>query len=458
MVAQGVAVVAVVLVGLDAFVYLSLRERSLDDLERLLDRRAVLAEELAPELTPELLVDRLEGSGVRVRNREPSGGDARSDSNDVGIPEGTPVPAGSAPGRELSRFVTLPTGEAVELYVSRDGVDETLRRLLWPAALGTVAGIALAAVLLARSARVALRPLDAVVDTARRIRSGRSGERLEPDRTDTELGRMALAFDEMLDALEHALADALASEERSRRFLAEAAHQLRTPVAGIQASVEALPRARTRTDREQLLASMAREAGRAGRRVAALLRMARLEQGDRPARRPTDLVSLCQSEVGRAASLAPRLEVSFRALGTEAPMVLVDPDAVKEALANILDNARRHAVSRIDIELAWATGGTAAIRVADDGPGLDGEHRERFFDPFVSLDGHGGAGLGLAIARGVARAHGGDVTYESGAFLLRLPTRDDLAPGRPGPVTGLSERVDGRRPRSPESAPSAGRR
>ena len=418
--AWGVAVVALVLAGLDVFVYLSLRDRSLNNLERLLERRAALAEELAPALSPEQLVARLEGSGVRVRNREPGGRDARSNADDTGIPEGTPPPGERSPQRELSRSVTLPTGEVVELYVSRSGVDETLRRLLLPAAVGTLAGILLAAILLARSARVALGPLDVVVDTARQIGSGRTGERLRPERTDTELGRMAAAFDEMLDALETALADARSAEQRSRRFLAEAAHQLRTPVAGIQASVEALPRARTRAEREQLLATMARESSRAGRRVTALLRMARLAQGDPPARRPTDLVSLCREEVGRAASLAPRLEVTFQASGPERP-VPIDPDAVREALANLLDNARRHAVSRISVHLAGGRGGAVEVRVADDGPGLPENDREQPFEPFVSLDGHGGSGLGLAIARGITRAHGGDITYQEGAFTLRLP-------------------------------------
>lgn len=433
--AWGVAVVALVLVGLDVFVYFSLRDRSLDNLERLLERRADLAAELAPELTPDQLVARLEGSGVRVRNTEPGGEGATSDAGDVGVPEDTPPPAEGSRTRELSRFVTLPGGEVVELYVSRSGVDETLRRLLLPAGVGTVAGIALAAVLLARSARVALRPLDTVVGTARRIASGRTGARLQPDRIDTELGRMAVAFDEMLDALESALADARASEQRSRRFLAEAAHQLRTPIAGMQASVEALPRARTREEREQLLTSMGRESSRAGRRVGALLRMARLDQGDPPPCRPTDLAALCREEVGRAAALAPRLEVTFEEtdpVGT----VPVDPDGVREALANLLDNARRHAVGSIAVRLSRGRG-EVEVEIADDGPGLPPGDDERPFEPFVSLDGHGGSGLGLAISRGIARAHGGDVTYQGGAFTLRLPGGGDGASAArpPGALT-----------------------
>jgi two-component system, OmpR family, sensor kinase len=326
----------------------------------------------------------------------------------------------------VTRRVTLPGGEVVELSASRSGVDQTLRRLvIWEAA-GTGVALTIAALLLARTAGVALRPLDRVVKTARRIQAGRSGERLNPSRTDTELGGMALAFDEMLDALEAALRQAKASEEQTRRFLAEAAHQLRTPIAGIQASVESLAYARTRADRDRLLANVAQEASRAGRRVAALLRMARLERGDRPVRRPCDVASLCRAEAERAAVLAPNLEVTAH-VTDRSGTIDVDPDGIREVLANLLDNGRRHAATRIDVTFA-RNGNIAQMSVVDDGPGLPERVAERAFEPFVVLDGHGGSGLGLAIGRGIARAHGGDLTYEDGRFVLRLPAESKWTP------------------------------
>jgi signal transduction histidine kinase len=231
---------------------------------------------------------------------------------------------------------------------------------------------------------------------------------------------MAVAFDEMLDALEAALGEAQASEQRTRRFLAEAAHQLRTPIAGIHASVDALPAARTPEERDQLLAGIARESARAGRRVASLLRMARLERHGEPARRPTDVAALCREEVSRAASLAPSLEVSFGDPGpVEERAEEVDPDDVREALANLLDNARRHALSRIQVDLSRRNG-VVEIAVSDDGPGLPATDLDHSFEPFVTLDGHGGSGLGLPIARRIAQNHGGDLTYEGGTFRLRL--------------------------------------
>ncbi|HEV8682852.1 MAG TPA: HAMP domain-containing sensor histidine kinase [Actinomycetota bacterium] len=416
--ATGVAVVAIVLVGLDTFVYVSLRERLIGTLEDRLESRTTLARRLGPTLNaPELA--QLAGSGVHVTVRSSDGRVLASEPD-----EGDSLPAGVSP--HLTRRVDLPGGEVVDLSVSRSGADQTLRRLLIWEAVGTAAAVAMAALLLARTARIALRPLDQVVETARLIRAGRSGERLNPSRSNTELGRMALAFDEMLDALEAALEESRASENRSKRFLAEAAHQLRTPIAGIQASVESLPYARTRPERERLLDHVAREAHRAGRRVAALLRMARLDRGDRPERRSCDLAALCREETDRAAVLAPNLRVSFRVVNGSRT-VDVDPDAIREALANMLDNARRHAVSRIEVTLVRKPN-DAEVSVADDGPGLTESSAERAFEPFVVLDGHGGSGLGLTIARGTARAHGGDVTYEEGHFMLRLPMEPRAGP------------------------------
>ena len=437
-VATGVAVVAVVLVGLDVFVYLSLRDRLVGSLEHILDSRAELAERLAPPLSaPDLA--RLAGSGVHVVVR----------SADGRILAEEPKPPAPPSDHVLTRRVTLPDGEVVGLSLSQYGVDQTLQRLvIWEAA-GTGVGLVVAALLLARTSRIALRPLGQVVETARRIRAGRTGERLSPRRIDTELGRMAVAFDEMLDALEAALDEARSSEDETRRFLAEAAHQLRTPITGIQASVESLAYTRTREEREQLLANVGREASRAGRRVAGLLRMARLDHGDRPARRSCDLVSLCRTEVERVRLLAPRVEVSFRASLDPWPME-VDADAMREALGNLLDNASRYAASRIDVSLE-AKSGAAELVVADDGPGLPQGAAERAFEPFVALDTHGGSGLGLAIARAIARAHGGDVVHERAGFVIRLPTATDgpPPPGPDGPVTvGQSEDAAGSKRRS----------
>jgi two-component system OmpR family sensor kinase len=425
-IATGVAVVAIVVLGLDAFVYLSLRDRLLGSLEDVLESRATLARRLGPSVSaPELA--RLAGSGVHVIVRS---ADGRVLAAEPGVDPADGGGGPPTPGHTLTRYVVLPGGEVVELTVSRSRADQTLRRLMVWEAAGTPAALVIAAILLSRTAGIALRPLDRVVETARQIGAGRSGERLNPGRTNTELGRMALAFDEMLDALETALVEARASEDRSRRFLAEAAHQLRTPIAGIQASVESPPYSLTSAPRERILDTAAREAARAGRRVAALLRMARLELGDLPARRPCDLASLLREETERASTLTPGLHISFRGLD-HAPTVDVDADAIREALANVLDNARRHAASRIEVTFS-ARANVVEMSVTDDGPGLPEDAADRAFEPFVVLDGQGGSGLGLPIARGIARAHDGDVIYEHGRFVILLPAA-------PRPATSHSE-------------------
>ncbi len=169
-----------------------------------------------------------------------------------------------------------------------------------------------------------------------------------------------------------------------------------------------------------MLANLIREVARAGRVLHSLLRIARLDQGRPPERQPTDLMALLDDEVERAAALAPALAITSRHEGAAVDRVLLDADDVRELLANLLDNARRHAEERIVVTVT-ATEQELSVRVADDGPGVAEEARHRVFERFSSLDGHGGSGLGLPIARGIARAHGGDLVYDGEAFVLTLP-------------------------------------
>lgn len=242
-------------------------------------------------------------------------------------------------------------------------------------------------------------------------------------RMDTAVHVASTELDDAHHDLQAALAQARASEERSRSFLADAAHQLRGPIAGMQACAEALLVGPGQDERQRLLANMVRETAHAGRLIAALLRMARLDQGQPLTPEPCDLVALCTDEADRLYSLAPNLDISLRAEPVQQACPRLDGEAVREIIANLLDNARRYAVSRIDLAVATTTD-AVHIRVADDGPGLAAEDAERAFDRFVTLDHHGGSGLGLSIGRSLARAHGGTLTYEDGCFVLRLPTSE----------------------------------
>ena len=238
----------------------------------------------------------------------------------------------------------------------------------------------------------------------------------------TEQRRMAAALESTLSALESALDDARQAEERSRRFLADASHQLRTPIAGIRALAETLLLGTAGEDRDRLMADLVRETSRAGRLLGSLLQLARLDQGREVAAAPVDLVALCDSELDRQRTLAPDLDIVLGVGDLPEELPEVDAHAVKEIVANLLDNARGHAASRIELGL-HAADGSVEISVADDGSGVPEEMTERVFERFVSLDGRGGSGLGLPIARALARSHGGNLVYRDGRFLLCLPRR-----------------------------------
>ena len=237
---------------------------------------------------------------------------------------------------------------------------------------------------------------------------------------------MAQALNSMIEALQEALDDARLSEELSRRFLADAAHQLRTPIAGIRACAETLLRGTGPEARDRLLADVVRETARASRLMQSLLRLARLDRGEGLSTRPSDLVALCRAEADRARVLAPDLNISVHVVGPPPPAVPLDDKGVQEIVANLLDNARRHAVTRVDVMIRTGDG-DVEVGVTDDGFGVAADAVDRIFERFVSLDGKGGSGLGLPIARELARAHGGDLAYRSKVFVLTLPTRSEHA-------------------------------
>jgi two-component system, OmpR family, sensor kinase len=320
----------------------------------------------------------------------------------------------------------LPGGPRVSLSASLTGVDHDVTSLLLVQLLVAAAALALAALLVLRGTQTALRPLSAVVETATRIAHGDTKLRLEPSRTDTEVGSLAAAFDRMLDSLETAIEEARASDTATRRFLADASHELRNPIAALQASAETLLREQPqRPERDRLEAAVARHSERLGRLVNDLLSLARLEA--HPARSPADLATIARHLAEDARERAPGAVITLSATGDTT--VRGDPDALERVLHNLIDNALAaiQPGGRIDVQLRRLNGYIEA-RVADDGPGVPEDHRERIFERFVRLDptkpGHG---LGLAIARRVAQQHHGDLTCDltpaGASFTLRLPAQ-----------------------------------
>jgi signal transduction histidine kinase len=215
-----------------------------------------------------------------------------------------------------------------------------------------------------------------------------------------------------------------------RRFLADASHELRTPIAALQASAETLLREQPpRPERDALEARLARDAARLGRLVDDLLDLARLEGGAAAARDAVDLASVACSALEAAGTREAGVRVSL-SLGERAT-VDGDAGALERAVRNLLDNAAAAAPGG-NVELAVRRcDDVVELSVADDGPGVPAGEHERVFERFVRLGQTAGrsGGLGLAIARRIARQHGGDLTCDDvprGArFTLRLPPRSE---------------------------------
>lgn len=435
-IAAVMAVLAVVLVALSFSVSAVFVAQSNRNLDTLLSGRAQLGRQLARTgARPQQIVNRVGVDGV-LASLELRDGTVLGST----VPVGAGVTSVTTPlpgtGRVNGARLTLSVNTSLA-----SGARDSLRRILLVSGL---AALVLSGLLVAVAVRVALRPLDAMAALAQRIAAGSRGSRLAPSRTDTEIGRTAQAFDAMLDELEGAETRARRAEEQTRAFLADAAHELRTPLTGVRATAETLLQHRygmSTEEQEHLEALLVGEARRAGRLVADLLSLARLDAGAAPVRDPVDLRGLAEVEAGRAGLVWSGTTVT---VSGEVPTVAGEAQALGGVLRNLLDNAGRAAGPGGKVQvLLRGEGATAVVDVVDDGPGVPAADRERVFERLVRLDtardaDAGGSGLGLAIARGTARAYGGDLVCLSapggrGAlFRLMLPAQGQrLSTGSP---------------------------
>ncbi|MEO3850684.1 HAMP domain-containing sensor histidine kinase [Streptomyces sp. B8F3] len=293
--------------------------------------------------------------------------------------------------------------------------------------------------------RTALRPLVRVEKTAAAIAAGDLTQRVPEHPQRTELGRLGRALNGMLGQIEGAFraraeseSTARRSEERMRRFVADAGHDLRTPLAVIRAWADYCHRGprRDRAELEQILATVGTEATRMGTLIEDLLLLARLDQ-QRPLRRsPVDLLALAADAARDACLLAPDRDIRLTADGSTAYVVSGDADRLRQVLTNLTGNALTHTPPGTPVALRLRPGRldtTAAVvlDVADEGPGLTAEQAERVFERFYRTDtsrtrSTGGSGLGLAIVASLTAAHGGtvivDTEHGAGAtFRVTLP-------------------------------------
>jgi two-component system OmpR family sensor kinase len=318
-------------------------------------------------------------------------------------------------------------------------VDQTLNRLLLVEAL-VIGGVLLALGLSAFFVvRLGLRPLDRIEVTAGQIAAGQLSRRVSPASTKTEVGRLGLALNAMLDRLERAFAARTASEERLRRFLADASHELRTPLASIRGYAELFRMGATKdaADTEMAMRRIEEESKRMGVLVEDLLALARLDETPELRRGPVDLTLLARDAVEDARATAPDRTISLNA--PERAVASGDPHQLRQVLANLLRNALVHTPAATPIEVSVSVDDQAVVlSVRDHGPGLPVASREHLFDRFWRAEGgrergKAGAGLGLAIVHGVVEAHGGQIDAQDASgggalFTVRIPTS---TPGPP---------------------------
>ena len=302
-----------------------------------------------------------------------------------------------------SMIITVPLTEVVQ----------TLRRLVVMEVVITVSVLMGLAALSWWVVRRGLRPLERMGGTAAAIAAGDLSARVESADPRTEVGRLGLSLNAMLAQIERAFAQRLASEERLRRFLADASHELRTPLTSIRGYAELFRRG-ARQRPEDLAASMRRieeEAARMGILVEEMLTLARLDQARQLETAPVDLALIAADAAADARAADPERPITVL---PSAPIVVAGDEArLRQVASNLLANALRHTPRGSPVEVAVGVeDDRAVLAVADRGAGLPPEEVERVFEPFYRSDpararDHGGTGLGLSIVAAIAAAHGG---------------------------------------------------
>ncbi|MBV9594845.1 MAG: HAMP domain-containing histidine kinase [Actinobacteria bacterium] len=342
-------------------------------------------------------------------------------------------------------------GDLLVTGLPEDTVEDTIAHLLIIEGVVFAAAVLLIGAATAVSTRLALRPLTRVVSTATRVSElplstgdVDLSERVVDAPPGTEVGQVAEAFNQMLDHVGAALAERQASEERLRRFIADASHELRTPVAVVRSHAEYAQRVDGQPDPrvESALQRIAAESERMGHLVEDLLTLARLDSGRPLARDEVDLTRVVLDAVSDAQVAGPlhRWELVL----PDEPVALTgDEHALHQVVANLLGNARDHTPAGTSVVCtvrAPNAEGEIVLLVADNGPGIPPDIRTTLFERFVhGRDDRSAAGsstgLGLSIVSAIVAAHGGQlrVTSRSGSteFEVRLRVRADAHVGSP---------------------------
>ena len=318
----------------------------------------------------------------------------------------------------------------LEVGQSQDDVADTLQTLLF------IVGIAYPATLVVASlggvflAGRALSPVDRMTRLARRISAEDLGQRLNLRSRDDEVGRLARTFDEMIARLDNAF-------RRQRQFTADASHELRTPLTAIKGQIDvALQRRRDPAAYRQVLQVVNEEVDRMMRLVGSLLTLARADAGQIPlAFEAVRLADVVGAAVEQVRPVASERGIELELVSSPAVTLRADEDLLLQLLLNLLDNAIKYTPAGGHVDVGWnVSAGQVELWVRDTGIGIASEHVPHIFDRFYRVDkarsrAEGRAGLGLAISRWIAEAHGGSISVESApgqgtTFRVVLPAAD----------------------------------
>ncbi|MFE9608042.1 sensor histidine kinase [Streptomyces sp. NPDC006012] len=344
---------------------------------------------------------------------------------------GQPVPTLPAE-QPVDSTRALPSAEGstpydVEVAPSTTALDRATRLLLHQVAPGAAGLVLFVAALTWLLVGRALRPVAAIRKEFTEITARDLHRRVPVPKARDEIHRLARTMNATLDKLHGAMA-------RQRQFVADASHELRSPIAAVRAQLELTLAHPSRTHWATGVRKALQDTERLQAIASDLLLLARLDAQEAPPRTPVDLAALAADEVRRHPGTVVTSDADTGSAGDGPPAVVHGSRVqLSRLLTNLTDNARRHTRTDVSISLG-VSDGMVELSVDDDGPGIPEPDRERVFERFTRLDDArtrdgGGTGLGLAIARDIARAHGGTLTLHTsprgGArVLLRLPGQE----------------------------------
>jgi two-component system OmpR family sensor kinase len=475
----GMAVIAVVLVGSSYLITRSVKARLLDatdeQLEGALEQATLVADQQAG---PDACTDPSGGSGadrpsplfVGVLTRQ---GDMCV-SYEANLHEDTPQPkinvgqalrsaAADKPFTVQSseselRYRALggisATGNVVVVALPLDDLQTSIEKLVGVEVVATLTILGVLGMVAFWVIHLGVRPVKQMTATATAIAAGDLSPRVPEADPGTEAGQLGRALNRMLGRIERAFDQRTRSEEQLRQFLADASHELRTPVTTIRGYAELYQAGGLGApeDLDEAMRRTGQEAVRMGALVEDMLLLARLDQGRPLESVPVDVAELVADAGRDARVVAPEREITVEAEGPL--LVRGDGDRLRQVIANLLGNALVHTPEGTPVEIDAATspatetsGERAVITIVDHGPGMSDDAVARAFERFYRADRsrsrhHGGSGLGLSIVHAIVTSHGGTVTLtstegEGTTARVELPLLGSDAP--PPPPTASAE-------------------